>query len=265
MTFEQQKDTKAISISIGIHLLLLLIFFFYKYTLPYQEPVEEWGMEVNLGTVEDAYGMNQPELLGDPSALIAINNRSTSEQDAVDIRQTFNAEDGEPVHVTAQNSQRNARNQSTVSERNTATPAPTPRYSYINSAGTGGNAATQNAPGDNEGIGQGTGDMGVPNGTPGADNYAGSPGSGNMQYSLGARKLVRRPSPEATFRSGGTVKIFIVVNREGDIIRHSFTEVPNEELRRLAEQKLKGVKFNQVSDARNEESGTITFEFKSTR
>ena len=128
--------------------------------------------------------------------------------------------------------------------------------------GKGGNSAQNDKPGGNEGIGSGDGDMGVPGGTPGASNYKGTPGSGNMSYSLNNRTLVSRPDKDAKFQNGGNVIISVTVNPDGDIIKHSVKSAANSEIRNLALEKLKRVKFNKATNAKPEEFGTITFQFK---
>jgi outer membrane biosynthesis protein TonB len=277
MTFEQQKNTKALSITVGVHVLLLLLFLLFKYNLPAQLPVEELGMEVNLGTSENGYGTEQPEMKGDPApqAAIAVNRQAIRQVSPFKNVHTTDDEQAPAIaeHRAHTDKNRAHPNQSTRPNRNAAVQnrtasnevirkaAEKPKFLYPGSTGTGGNGADRDQAGGNEGIGTGNGDMGVPGGTPGASNYAGVPGSGNMSYSLNNRKLVSKPDPKAAYREGGTVKINVTVNREGDIIRYSVASATNAAIRAIAIQKLKKVRFNKAPNAKPEEFGSISFNF----
>src|SRR5690606_35111281 len=92
------------------------------------------------------------------------------------------------------------------------------RYVYGGSTGPGGNNATTDAPGRGEGNTSGTGDRGVPGGTPGATNYEGTPGSGGgISHDISGRSIVAFPPREAEFKEGGKVVVRITVNRQGVI------------------------------------------------
>lgn len=270
MTLEQKNNTLALSISIGLHLLLLLLFLVIKYTAPVFEPIEEYGMEVNLGTSEDGFGFEQPEWLDDPAPLDDMDASPSPNQE--NLTQTFTDPSGEvavPEHVNTQRADRTPNTQTTSPNTNNQQARPQePRYTYQGGTGTGGNAGIENLEGGSEGNTVGAGDRGVPGGTPGAENYEGTPGSGggnaNVRHNFRSRSFVQKPSPEAKFNTGGTVKIFVTINSNGDIIK-STIEAPNAELRRIAQEKLKGVKFNKVDAGRAEEVGYIYFDFKTGR
>ena len=267
MTFEQKKDTKAIALTVGIHAILLLFFLLFKYQMPAQEPIEEMGIEVNLGTSDNGYGTDQPEDMNDPAAAmeIPIAANEANEKSKELTKEVHTTED---VNATAINIKKKNEKTKLVPVNNNRTVAKTetkPREAkYVMSGfdGKGGNSAQNNKAGGNEGIGTGDGDMGVPGGTPGASNYKGTPGNGNMSYSLNNRVLVSRPDKDAKFQVGGTIIIRVTVNPDGNIISHSVKSAANSEIKSLAEQKLKSVKFNKAPNAKPEEFGTITFQFK---
>lgn len=273
MTFEQKKNIEALSVTIGIHLLLILVFIFYKYEMPAQVPVREMGIEVNLGTTEDGFGIDQPEYRDDPAAARAVQAQASgSTGDLALPNDIHRTEDPDAPAVPARNNTRvdgrqtrnsgsTVRQQPSGSARNTR-PAQTPRYVYSGASGTGGNSADRNQAGGNEGIGQGEGDMGVPGGTPGAGNYTGTPGYGGISFRLNNRTLVSRPDPEARFREGGTVVFNITVNKEGEITRFTVASASNSTIKAIAEKKIRAVKFNKDPNARPEEFGTITFNFR---
>ena len=284
MTFEQQKNTKAIVWTAAVHTLLLLVFLFWKYTMPMQQPVEELGMEVNLGTSENGYGTDQPEIPEDPApseAAVAVNSASANEDASRDVH-TTEANDAPVVRINRNKDKVKPKptptpiaankpvRQNTPQANSSAKPVAKPqvaKYSYQGATGRGGNSAQNNRPGGNEGIGQGDGDMGVPGGTPGASNYSGTPGGGgtDIGHSISGRNLVSRPDPKAEFREGGKVVIRVTVNKEGNIIDSRVVSAANATIRALALKKLQGVKFNKSTTAPAEQFGNITFNFRTTR
>lgn len=283
MTFERTKNTKALLWTVGIHVLLLITFLLLKYTLPAQPVVAEDGMEVNLGTSENGYGNDQPELPDDPAAVAAsASSASSSDNSSEKDIQTSDDADApsvampkpsparrpNPQPVTRPVAARNNARANTNSTIPANTPPQSPRYVYPGSTGKGGNSAQNNRPGGNEGIGQGDGDMGVPGGTPGASNYSGVPGSGGgtaITSSISGRSIVSRPDPKAEFREGGRVVIRVTVNREGSITDSRVVSAANATIRALALKKLQGVRFNKSTAAPAEQFGNITFEFRTTR
>lgn len=283
MTFEQQKNTKAILWTAGVHTLLLLVFLFYKYTMPVQAAVEDMGMEVNLGTSENGFGTDQPENPEDPApaeAAVAVHSPSaannaperevhTSEDNdapAVRINRNKNIRKQNPNPAPNRNN-RTKTNATTASSVTKPAAPQTARYVYPGSNGKGGNSAQNNRPGGNEGIGQGDGDMGVPGGTPGAANYSGIPGGGgtSIGHSISGRSIVSRPDPKAEFREGGKVVIRVTVNKDGVITDSRVVSAANATIRALAMKKLQSVKFNKSATAPAEQFGNITFNFKTTR
>lgn len=281
MTFEQQKNSKALAWALGVHLALLLFFLLYKYTLPVVTAQEDMGMEINLGTSEDGFGSDQPEIPEDPAAAVSavtasaasssnntdreVETTDNPDAPAVNINRNTSNRNRNPQPVTHTNRSRsNTQSASTVSANR---PAQSPRYVYPGATGAGGNRAQGNQPGSNEGIGQGEGDMGVPGGTPGASNYSGVPGGGGstMISSIQGRTLVGRPDPKAEFREGGRVVIRVTVNREGTVTDYRVLSAANATIRALALKKLQAVRFNKSTTAPAEQFGNITFDFRTTR
>lgn len=273
MTIQQQPvNVKAIAWTVGIHLLLLLILWFVKYQLPAIEPVEELGIEVNIGTSEDGYGTDQPLAVGSPapdrSATAARSGGASNLPNEM-----LNSDDPDaPTVSTNRNSSTNPNtNRTNVNRSNTTdrannsntTPRREARYVYPGSNGTGGNNAGENVAGGNEGNTQGNGDRGVPGGTPGADNYEGTPGSGGgISHTIRGRNIVAFPERNADFRESGTVIIRVTVNRLGNIIDKRIVSASSSQLRNLALQKLDKIRFNKNDDAPEEQFGNITFVFK---
>src|SRR6185437_2199069 len=267
---------KAASWTIGIHVLLLLLFIFWKYTLPITVAAPEMGMEVNLGTSDNGSGTDQPMSEEDPADMEAsVRYKSTpqrtaasknilqsNEVDAPTINQSNTTDTkGNNFAIANNNKRKGTEEQTNV---NNAHHPQSPRYVYKSSTGKGGNGALQNMPGTNEGNTTGNGDRGVPNGTPGASNYVGSPGNGTfgINYNLTGRDIVAYPSPEATFKEAGKVTIRITVDRDGVVINKQVLSASNGQLRILALHKLEKVRFNKSDNAPPEQFGNITFVFK---
>ncbi len=280
MTFEQRKNTKALAWTLGVHVLLFIIFVVFRYTLPVQIPVEDLGMEVNLGTSEQGFGMDQPELTEAPAAVqsaLQAQARSAAAAQHTDINTAID-EDAPAVHLAAKPEKKkndrdlaNNKNKKATAQQNTRQRTPqatqSARYVYPGAIGKGGNSAQNNKPGGNEGIGQGEGDMGVPGGTPDATAYSGVPGGGgtSIGHSISGRTIISRPDPKAEFREGGKVVIRVTVNREGQITNSRVISAANATIRALALKKMQSVRFNQSSSAPAEQFGNITFDFKATR
>ena len=280
-TTQQPVNYKALSWTVGTHILLLLVFALWKYSTPVNAmPAPEMGMEVNLGTSADGSGADQPMDMEDPADAAAVNNRRTAAQAAAadrDIERTDDADAPEVARTTPQPNttvrnnpappqpRTNSANTTQPNTRAVTAPQPQkPKFVYSGSTGRGGNGAAENAPGSSEGNTTGTGDRGVPHGTPGAANYTGSPGigTGGISHSLGGRSIIDNSAREAEFREGGKVVIRVTVNREGTIINKQIVSASNAELRPIALRKLQKVKFNSKEDAPAEQFGLITIVFK---
>ncbi len=278
---KQPVNYKALSWTVGAHLVLLLLFALWKFSTPAAAaPVAEMGMEVNLGTSADGSGTDQPMDAEDPAEAVSVSSRQTSAQEATNEREVeqtdeTDAPDVAPVKPVATAAKptpqtpkpvvRNSRSVTQPAAQSAPISQPQkPRFVYQGSTGKGGNSAAENHPGTSEGNTTGTGDRGVPHGTPGAPNYTGSPGTGTggISHSLGGRNIVAFPPKEAEFRAGGKVIVRVTVNREGTIVNKQIVSVSNPELRPIALRKLAQVKFNRRDDAPAEQFGNITFVFK---
>lgn len=265
-------NSRAAIWTAGIHLLLLLLFFFITYSPPQIEKIEELGIEVNLGTSADGYGTDQPMSIGEPApdnaattsasstanTDLPANVLESSDPDApavntVEARKTTN------TNNTASNNTRN-RNDRPANSNNTRQHA---RYVYGGSTGTGGNNAATDAKGSSEGNTTGNGDRGVPGGTPGADNYEGTPGSGGgISHNISGRNIVAFPPKEAEFKEGGTVVVRITVNQAGNITNKRIVSTSSSQLSELALKKVNSIRFNKSETAPEEQFGNITFVFK---
>jgi TonB family protein len=272
---EQRINVKATAWTVGVHALLLLLFAWMSYSIPSSAPIEELGMEVNLGTSDDGSGTDQPMAVDAPSSIaVAATPRSSSQQN-MQSRDMMTSDDPDapavaPVNpntsATRNNNQAtNTRRQNNQQTNNTPTTRPQqPRYVYQGSTGPGGNNAATNQPGTSEGNTTGNGDRGVPGGTPGASNYTGSPGNGTggIKHTLSGRDIFPRQFV-AEFNEGGKVVIKVTVDRDGNIIDKRIKSSPNRTLSNIALQKLSQAKFSPDKDAGPQQFGEITIVFKS--
>jgi TonB family protein len=281
MIAQQSSDTQPVNIkaaawTVGVHIVLLLLFVLIRYNLPAAPPpVQEMGMEVNLGTDADGSGNDQPMATGDPAPDRASARYQAAAQqnaEARDMAQTDDPDAPEVRPVQPNNaSVRNNNTQTTTATRNrnnqqassNNTQQQHPRYVYNGATGNGGNGAVTDRPGTSEGNTTGNGDRGVPNGTPGAANYTGSPGNGNggISHTLFGRSI----SPaqfQAEFHEGGRVVVQVKVDRDGNILEKRIKSSPSAELSRIALQKLSQARFSKNASAAPEQFGTVTIVFK---
>jgi outer membrane biosynthesis protein TonB len=261
-TAPQQRpiNIKALGWSIGIHLLLLLLLFLFRYQVPDNKTSEAGGgLEVNLGTSEDGSGDNQPEKKENPAeyaATVVFNTPpdksdlpkdmySSDHPDATDISNPLKPKPGTTPNNTDSRQK----------------PKETPRYVYQGGSGQGGNGAQQNTAGGSQGNTTGNGDRGVPGGTPGADNYTGTPGMGGIGHTLTGRNITPDRF-EADFNESGKVVIRVTVDKEGNIVSRFVKSTSSPQLTRIAMEKLSKAKFSKSNGESPEQSGDVTIIFK---
>jgi outer membrane biosynthesis protein TonB len=272
---EHNNQLKAIAWTIGVHLALLLFLWLFKYAIPSAPPIEELGMEVNLGTSDMGSGADQPMSVEDPATDVAmVANRATQQQNNESKNLLQSSDKDAPEVNTAEKNNANRNNTEENNRRRRQTDRqdnsnnhqqPHARYVYNGSTGHGGNSSYQNTPGSHEGNDpNGNGDKGVPNGTPGATNYSGSPGNGNggISHTISGRTIVAFPPKEAKYKEDGVVVVRVTVNRDGAIVNKQIVSATSAELRNIALHKVDKVRFNKSTTAPEEQFGNITFVFK---
>ncbi len=261
------RQAKALAWTVGIHALLLLLFVAVRYSpAPVVPPVEELGMEVNLGSSADGLGDDQPEIPGDPAPDMNTAAVAQPTETNTDVDESEDA-DAVPLPAKAKPERKPTptpvKPPTRVPDKATVvTPARKPKVLFPGSTGSGGNGAANDRPGGSQGNTFGSGDRGVPGGTPGASNYEGSPGkgTGGINHTLSGRNIIA-PRLEGSFRNGGTVRIRVTVNRAGAIVNSTVVSGTGE-LTPIARQKLKEIRFNAISEGPEEQFGVVTFVFK---
>lgn len=258
-------NPKAALYTIGVHVLLLILCLFIGYTLPASPaPLDEMGMEVNLGNSDDGSGDKQAFSTDNPADQPEESSKSRQQEASENTKElTTDESDADAPAVKTQPEQNKSRVARPDNQQKTAA-QPKPKILFPGTSGNGGNGAQINQAGGSEGNGSGDGDKGVPGGTPGASNYSGIPGSGTggIAHSFKDRTMVTRPRPDAEFREGGKVVVRVTVNREGQIISKRIKSAATAELGRIALNKLEEVRFSRSEQAPPEQFGDITFVFK---
>ncbi|GEM_PF-1984203 len=86
----------------------------------------------------------------------------------------------------------------------------------------------------------------------------------NIHFSGGVpgRAIVAGFDRKAEFTEGGSVKIKIWIDRDGKIIRYQVYSASNAAIKNIAEQKIKGLRFNKMRDAPQEHSGMLILKFR---
>ncbi|MGN6567574.1 MAG: energy transducer TonB [Flavipsychrobacter sp.] len=272
---EQNINIKALAWTIGVHAALLLLFFLWRYTLPVTVTPPEMGMEVNLGTSDNGSSTDQPMAIDQPAPDEAAAARQAAAQQSEQTKDMLQGNDNDAPAVNTAATKSNIRNNTETDNNRHKVAEQTvsndhkqqhqrPKFVYTGGTGRGGNGAMQNMNGSSEGNTTGSGDRGVPNGTPGASNYVGSPGNGNggISHTLTNRNIVAFPGRDASFREQGRVVIRVTVNRDGEIVNKQVISASSAELRALALRKVDKVRFNKSESAPEEQFGNITFVFK---
>ncbi len=264
---EEKINKKALAWTIGTHALLLLLFLFLSYTVPNDIPEDiGGGLEVNLGTSDNGSGDDQPMSRKTPSEYqTTVVYKSSAPLKSSVPKNIVRSDVEEDAPVIDNTSKKTVSEPTKVEEtpKPKPKPKPNPRYTYAGDKGTGGNNATQDKAGTSEGNTTGDGDRGVPGGTPGADNYTGTPGNGTG--GIGHTLSGRRISPaqfEAEFSEGGKVVIHVTVDRDGNIVNKRVKSSSGAHLTRIALEKLNNAKFSRSTGSEPQQFGDVTIVFK---
>jgi hypothetical protein len=232
--FEKQKNIRASAITGGIAGSLLILFILVKWAIPVKSepPVEEY-IEINLGSSDQGFGTNQPELPGDPAPAQQANYTPSqpvhsAEESVRDVAENETSPDAPVVHkpaVSNPTATKISAESKAVKSTNT-TPAPVVQPQRVPKAlasrtlggnGPGGNGADSYKPGGNQGIAGGNGDQGVVGGNPNGTRYSGTP------RNMGVR-IVNIPSQsfEDDFNESGKIALDIEVDGNGKLLNAAY-------------------------------------------
>jgi len=126
---------------------------------------------------------------------------------------------------------------------------------------------SKNKSGTNQGITQGAGDMGKPQGYKDSDKYDGRGGEGNgPSFSLGERGSKYLDQPSAKFNEVGTVRISIWVDREGKVVKAQVspqgTTIIDQAQKKIAVNAALNSTFTSDQSALETQRGHIDYNFK---
>lgn len=270
LSFEKEKNIKAFTITSVITVVLFLIFFYVQYEKPLApEPLNNEGIEVNLGNSETGYGDIPPQAPGASAEKAASQSAPIKNQSAEPIQPIENSSE-EDIVVNNKKKSTSA-NKPIVNSKTIPTPTPKAIFKANNSKGPGGNHADSYNSVRNQGIAGGKGDQGNPNGNPNSDSYTGNASSGNggmggvaIRNGLNGRRITRLPSFEDDFNENAKVAVDITVDPLGNVLSASInpkgTTTTNGNIRNIALRKAKSIK---LSPSNSEvQSGTLIFNFK---
>jgi outer membrane biosynthesis protein TonB len=282
-SFEKTKNIKATAYTAFICGGLFLLFFLLQWSLPQMpQPINDEGIEVNLGNSETGLGDVPPQFPGNPSATNETNinqaeaKNSISEQHLSTTEIPAESDEAVSAKTIASVKKNNSSLENKIPKKNTSeviSTAPKPAspkalYKSGTANGTGGNNADSYNGLTNQGIAGGKGDQGNPNGNPNGDSYKGNAASGNgisIPQNLRNRGY-KLPSLEDEFNENGKVAVAITVDANGNVVTAAIqprgTTTTNPSLRQIALSKARQLKFGK--SVNENEIGTIVFNFKVT-
>lgn len=259
----EQKDRKATLVALLSTLLfsmlavaVLLLCGMYR---PFPPP-PEYGVEVNLGYMDDGSGDRQAY---DPASVPAASQPQAveAEEEEVVTAQTEEAQalpkvEKKPV---AEKKPEPVREQPKTEEVQEVKKEPeiNPLALY-----PGKRKGTETS---SEGETGKIGDQGKPTGDANAHGYTGSGGSGGISFSLNGRTLMSLVKPDYDSEEEGVVVVRIWVNKNGMVTRVQAgvkgTTTLDGNLWKMAEKAARLSQFVPKDDAPEEQVGTITYRF----
>lgn len=282
----KEKNTKALVCTLITYGVVVAACLLAGFSVPPPLPNQDMGMEINLGTSTEGMGTEQPLSPNPPAAQASPRQAQASPaSDRTGARTedivTQNTEDAPVIKKLSE--EKKTKEYSKTLEENTkrtvshprpdapvepkpAPPKPKAIYSggTSNNSSSGNNAGASNSSG-NEGLTGKPGDQGAVNGNPNATNHNGTYsglGGNSLSYRLTGRQIVQYPSREGAFNEPGKVRLSIKVNQQGDITEYHIVSADNPTISKLAEKKIKQVKFNASPNAPIIQFGEIVFVFK---
>jgi len=241
--FKDENEKRA-AILTFLTVFILFLWMFFHSAFEYQDPPEEYGMEVNFGTTDLGKGDDQPleeiktqpveeiipeEPVEEPVVEPVEEVIETPVEDVVEDVITEETVEEVPVivpekEVPKETPKEEVKEVPKEESKETPKEEPTPPKpdkstqdalsSVLNGPPADGKAS------GSEGDDDKAGDKGNENGDPNAPDYYTNPGNGSGgNYDLIGRLPLRRPIPEYLCREEGRVVVSIKVNRAGKVIQ----------------------------------------------
>lgn len=267
MKTKHDKDrTRAIVGTIIFHGVLVLCFLLFGLSTPLPLP-EEHGVIVSLGYVEDGRGQTQPLAAPRPVP------QSPPATPAAEPEGVVTQETHESIALPEETTTHDVSRDRPDSDRRDPLPEPEdatepveeePAQQVDPRALFPGRDQRSTDRQDRGETGE-TGVQGAPAGVVGTDEREGVGQSNGIEYSLTGRSANFLPLPEYTTLATGRVVVQITVNRQGQVIRATAgargTTTTDRTLHRNAEEAARRARFDLKSDAPEEQTGTITYNF----
>lgn len=205
----KDKDRrKALIATVLIHLALIILFLFVG--LSYLEPKPEDGIVINFGNSETGMGQQ-----ADGAQSTAVESTPQTSAEPVEKTpekvetpvETQDVVEAPPIETKKANKPKTVEKPKPVEPEK---PKPSSELEKmlqsVKNAKTGG-----------EGVKEGAGDQGSPDGDPNSDNRTGGTGGngGGGNYMLGGRQALNKPKPDYPCSEEGRVVVKIYVNRDG--------------------------------------------------
>ncbi len=274
MSSFKSKNIKAASYTLLVLTVLCLLFFFVSWAPPVHDtPKQMEDIEVELGDApEGSSGESQGASASQPTTPEENIASAPAEKEIA----TSDVDKEAPALAKKTSIKGSvAPKKPTVESKITATPIetptappPAPKYLY-KGLGT-------NKEGEGNGQGRGTGDggqgsgqgQGLPAGRQGTGDKGDGIGSGGLSIVRGlqGRKISRFPSFTDEFNENAKVAVDVRVDPNGNVIGANIqprgTTTANSNIKNIALQKAKLLKFSTNTDAADEEVGTVVFVFR---
>ena len=252
------------------HSMLLFLLMYMAFSTPLPLPAEQ-GILVDFGNSNTGFGDFEPRM-SDPAPVQsqpAASTANQSEQQTLtqDIEESVALPDKpkEQPKEQPKQTQNQATNQTPKDTPPVESPIPVERTVDARAMYPGRGDPSSTATSQGEAGGQGN--QGVPTGAPDVHVYGegGDVGGGN-RFVLSGRNLVGRlPRPDYNVRDEGVVVVSIIVDKDGNVTRATYTSrgstTLNQTLITAAEKAALQAKFTRNPNA-VEQTGTITYTFK---
>lgn len=277
-SFEEQKNTKALSYTALICTLLIMFFIIYKWPIRLPAvPATPDLIEVNLGNEKEGRGILQPQVKGEPAhEIIKVSQKSSGANG--NIHQhilTDEDKNQEAATITKEDKNKNKlkdivaipyKTKINITNNQVKVTSVPPKLKiplYKGAIGTGGNGAQQDNGFRNQGYKSGNGDAGSPEGK--LDSYGNTAGgrSGvSVVRGLSGRRPIHFPTMQDEFNENAKIYVDITVDANG-IVTGSYiargSTTSNSSLINIALQKARLLKF--PASSTELERGTILFNF----
>ncbi len=267
MEVTNKKDhTRALLGTVIFHAVLVVCFLFFGLSTPLPLPEEE-GVLVTLGYMDEGFGALQP-LSASPAAPASQPSVPSSQAEEVVTQQTE-----ESVHLPGETPSPRPAEPRPESPRREPTPEPVrsapetppePPRPQVDERALFPGADQRTTERQDQGQTGTDGNQGRPQGAIDGEGFEGA-GQGGVEFNLTGRKANFLPIPDYTAQAQGRVVVSIIVNRQGQVVRATAgargTTTSDQALWRLAEDAAKRARFDVASNAPDEQTGTITYNF----